>query len=609
MSRHVVAPQFGGVLRLAAASLALALGAGCARSALSASTDPPATLDGAVATGHPLATAAAVEVLEAGGNAADAAVVAAAMLGVVQPSGSGLGGGGFALYRRAGSERVETLDFRETAPADFPVATTAAAGDVKRLQVGGLAVAVPGEVAGLAALAERYGTRPLAALLAPARRVAEEGFDIDTKLAERIASHRALLAQFPASAAIFLDSGEPRRRGTRLVQSELAKTLAMLADRGPAAFYEGPIAEAMVREVERHGGALSRGDLRRYRVVDREPVEGRYRGHRVVSMGPPSSGGVLLLEMLAVLERLRISEMPQGSLERAVLLAESMRHAFADRIELFGDPDFVSVPIAELTSASHTDAIADAIRRTIANGAPSAPPTPESTLPSGTHTTHLSIADGYGNLASVTLTINTSFGSGLTVPGFGIVLNDEMDDFSLGPAAPNAYGLVGSAANRIEPGKRPLSSMTPTLVFDPAGAPFAVLGSPGGPRIISTVLQVLLALIDQHASAAEAVAAPRAHHQAVPDHLSLESGAFSGDFVAALERRGYALRLESPWSDAQLVLRRESAWTAASDPRGGGVGAKTRFRATILPSGPEPSSAARGPACVRASSEQCGEGP
>ena len=251
MSRHFVALRLGGVLLLAAASLALVLGAGCAPPDVSAPQDPPASLDGAVATGHPLATVAAVEVLEAGGNAADAAVVAAAMLGVVQPSGSGLGGGGFALYRRAGSERVETLDFRETAPAAFPVATIAATGDVQRLQVGGLAVAVPGEVAGLATLAERYGTRPLATLLAPAHRVAEQGFDIDAKLAERLASNRSLLAQFPASAAIFLESGEPRRRGTRLVQTELAKTLALLADRGSAVFSDGPIAEAMVREVER----------------------------------------------------------------------------------------------------------------------------------------------------------------------------------------------------------------------------------------------------------------------------------------------------------------------------------------------------------------------
>jgi gamma-glutamyltranspeptidase/glutathione hydrolase len=544
--------------------------------------------EAAVATANPEATAAALAVLEAGGNAADAAVTAALVLAVVQPHSSGLGGGGFLVYRRAGSDRVETLDFRETAPAAIDAAALAAKGDPELLQDGGLAVAVPGEVAGLDEILRRFGSAPLARAIEPARRLAAGGYEIDARLAERLVARKSLLARFPATAAIFLDGGAPRPRGGRLVQRDLAHTMALLASDGPRAFYDGPIAAAMVEEVARQGGVLSRDDLRGYRPVWRAPVEGRYRGLRVVSMGPPSSGGVLLAQMLAVWERLGAAGVQgtPGSTEHLAALAETLRHAFADRIAALGDPDFVDVPVAELTSPAHADRTAAAIRAAL--GFAAVPPTPAGTAPltGGDHTSHISVADAAGNLASMTLSINTSFGSGVTVPGFGIVLNDEMDDFSLGLASPNVYGLVGGAANSVEPGKRPLSSMTPTLVFDERGEPFAVLGSPGGPRIVSTVFQVLVALADRGLAARDALALPRLHHQAVPDRLRLESRGFSEETATALVKRGYTVAVEEPWSDAQVLVRRGSSWDAASDARGVGGAAKVRIRARILGSGP-----------------------
>lgn len=545
--------------------------------------------EAAVATANPEATAAALAVLEAGGNAADAAVTAALVLSVVQPHSSGLGGGGFLVYRRAGSAEVETLDFRETAPAAIDLAAITTGHDAKVLQDGGLAVAVPGEVAGLDEILRRFGTRSLPAAVEPARRIAERGYTIDARLAERLVARKGLLERFPASAAIFLDGGAPRGVGTPLVQRDLARSLAQLASDGPRAFYDGPIAAAMVEEVARQGGVLSRDDLRGYRPKWRTPVEGRYQGLRVVSMGPPSSGGVLLVQMLAVWERLGAdAKGAPGSTEHLAALAETMRHAFADRIQALGDPDFVTVPVAELTGAAHADAIAAEIRAAL--GVATVPPTPAGTAPltGGDHTSHLSVADAAGNLASMTLSINTSFGSGVTVPGYGIVLNDEMDDFSLGRDAPNVYGLVGGAANSVQPGKRPLSSMTPALVFDASGEPFAVLGSPGGPRIVSTVFQVLVALADQGLGAQEALALPRIHHQAVPDRLRLESGRFSEEIAASLVKRGYTVALEEPWSDAQVLVRRGGSWQAGSDPRGVGGAAKARIRATIPPSGPGP---------------------
>ena len=545
-----------------------------------------APAEAAVATANPEATAAALAVLEAGGNAADAAVTAALVLAVVQPHSSGLGGGGFLVYRQAGSPRVETLDFRETAPAAIDAAAVTASRDPQVLQDGGLAVAVPGEVAGLDEILRRFGTVPLARAIEPARRLAETGYEVDVRLAERLVARKSLLERFPASAAIFLDDGKPRARGSRLVQRDLARTLGLLASDGPRAFYDGPLAAAMVEEVARQGGVLSRDDLRGYRPRWRAPVEGRYRGLRVVSMGPPSSGGVLLAQMLAVWERLGDDARgAPGSTAQLAALAETMRHAFADRIQALGDHDFVDVPVGELTSDAHVESIAAQIRTAL--GVAEVPPPPAGATPlgGGDHTSHISVADGAGNLASMTLSINTSFGSGVTVPGYGVVLNDEMDDFSLGLDAPNAYGLVGGAANGIRPGKRPLSSMTPTLVFDERGEPFAVLGSPGGPRIVSTVFQVLVALADQGLGARDALALPRVHHQAVPDRLRLELGRFSPEIAASLVARGYTVALEEAWSDAQVLVRRSSSWDAASDPRGVGGAAKARIRARIPGSG------------------------
>lgn len=566
-----------------------------------AAAPAPATgRSGMVVSAQADATRAGVEMLEAGGNAIDAAVAVSFALGVTEPYHSGIGGGGLFLIRLADGG-VLALDARETAPAAATremFVTPGVAKDASR--EGPLAVAVPGQVAGLAEALACCGTKSLAQTLAPAIRLAEEGFAIGWRHAEVLALMRrqSFAARHPETARIQLPpESEPVRIGWRLRQPELAQTLRLLAAQGPHVFYEGEIATAIAGELQRRGGLVTREDLARYHTKRREPLRGSYRGLEVLSFPPPSSGGVALLEALNVLEGFDLAARGAGSSASLHLLAEAMKLAFADRAAYLGDSDFVRVPVAELTSKAYAAKLRARLdppwwRRApwtwgerehairvegpgLGEAAPSLlpilPGTPEP-APAGS-TTHLSVTDAAGNAIAITQTVNLLFGSGITVAGTGIVLNDEMDDFAVAPNQPNAFGLVDTTgANAIAPDKRPLSSMTPTIVLK-EGRPYIVSGSPGGPRIISTVLLTLVNVIDYGMDVSQAVSFPRIHAQWVPDSVVLEP-AIPEDVREGLRRRGHVIEI-SPrnWSSAQsIVVDAETGLhTGGTDPRSDGL--------------------------------------
>ena len=532
---------------------------------------PPAS---AIASAHPLATAAGFEVLEAGGNAFDAAVAVGAALGVVEPYGSGLGGGGFWLLHRADDGLQVMLDGRERAPlaAHRDLYLDAEGRPIPGLSLdGALAAGIPGTPAALAHLARHYGRLPLARSLAPAVRLAREGFPADAHY-RRLAERRApALRRSPAAAAQFLAKGsaetqpgsEVPSEGQLVRQPDLAATLEALARDGHAGFYAGPVAEALVAGVRAAGGIWTTEDLAQYRALERAPITVDYRGWRLVSAAPPSSGGVLLAEMLHMLARFDLDALDPTA--RAHLLAEVMRRAYRDRAAYLGDPDFVEVPVARLTHPLYAAGLARDIDpdRTTPSAGCDGPP-------GGTDTTHYAILDREGNRVSATLSINTPFGSGLVPPGTGVLLNNEMDDFSASPGTPNAYGLTGGAANAIAPGKRMLSSMSPTFLESEAGV--AILGTPGGSRIVTMVLQAVLAAVAGEGPA-DWVAKPRLHHQFLPDKIQYEPGALSPEQVAGLEAKGHRLEpVTAGFGNMQAVYWDRAAHRvlAASDPRGMG---------------------------------------
>ena len=549
---------------------------------LSATAAPaPATAPGraAIASAHPLATEAGLEVLAQGGNAFDAAVAVSAALAVVEPNGSGLGGGGFYLLHRAGDGRQLLVDAREVAPA---AATRDMFLDAGGQPVEGLstrhalAAGIPGEPAGWAHLAQHYGRLPLAASLAPAIRLARDGFVISESmqrdLARVLADEGLTDRPDPGFARIYLVRGQAPPAGHRLRQPELARSLEVLARGGADAFYRGPFAHRLARAVRSLGGIWSRDDLAGYRVVEREPVVASYRGLRVVSAPPPSSAGVWLASVLNVLAGYDLESL-DGATRRHVVL-EAMRRAHRDRAQYLGDPAFTDVPVRLLTSPDYAAGLRASIRLDKA--------TPSDLLPGyvesdgrGRHTTHFSVLDAEGNRVAATITLNGWFGSGLVVPGTGILLNNQMDDFVMKPGVPNMYGLVGAEANAIAPGKRPLSSMAPTFVEGERGV--AILGTPGGSYIPSMVLQGILDW-QAGADAAAIVAAPRLHHQYRPDTVFAEPAALSREERAGLESRGHALQ---PWPETTGNMH-VVTWDfatgrvdAASDPRwGGGAGVR-----------------------------------
>ncbi len=529
----------------------------------------------AVATEHELASQAAIEILRAGGNAVDAAAAASLVIGVVNPSSSGLGGGGFMVFYSSADARAHAIDYRESAPSAASRDMYVRGGrlDTAASRHGGLAVAVPGEAAGLALAVERFGKLPLSRVVAPAVRLAAEGFAVGRHLAEQIAAHRDEIAAQPELARVFLDAeGRPRTAGSLLERPRLADTLRRFGQEGAAPFYRGDIAGDIAAAVQAAGGIMTAADLAAYRPLERLPVVVDYRRWRVVGMPPPSSGGGVIGEALGVLAPYRLSDLGFNSATYLHLLAETLKAVFADRARYYGDSDFVRVPLARLLSVDHTAALRARLRAASA--------VPSSTFgqdapPDDAGTSHISVIDGEGNAVACTTSINTAFGSFVAVPGRGIILNDTMDDFSVRPGVPNVYGLVGSEANAIAPGKRPLSSMSPTIVLE-AASPRLVVGASGGPRIISATLQVMLDVLEFGFDVEHAVAAPRIHHQWLPDRLAVEPGVSEG-VRASLARRGHKVVDLTHGAAVQAVelidTKGEHLLRAASDPRKGGVAA------------------------------------
>lgn len=527
----------------------------------------------AVATAAPEASDAALAVLAKGGNAFDALVAASFVVSVVRPEATGIGGGGFVVFHDASRGAQGVLDGREAAPAAAtPGMYVDAQGRVREgYRVGPLSAGVPGLVALLEEVYQRHGSGRVSwrELVEPAIRYAEDGFVVPAKLARSIATHRAELERYPSSAAVFLPDGRAPLAGEVLRQPALAATLRTIAERGAEGFYRGPVAETLARAARRHGGILSAADLRDYEVKEREPVRGTYRGRTIVSMPPPSSGGVHLVQMLNVLSGYDLAELGFHSPEHLHLLAETMRLAFADRNRFMADADFVSVPVDRLIDPAYAARLRGAIDP--ARAGVSRADDGGRLLPERPHTTHISIVDAEGNAVASTQTINTSLGSCFVAGNTGVVLNNEMADFTADPDQPNPFGLRQGEQNLPEPRKRPLSSMSPTLVFDAHGRVEAVVGSPGGPTIITTVLQVVSNLVDFEMSAGEAVAAPRLHHQWLPDEVVLEAGLKNR--AAALARLGHQVRTLDAGAgigNAQIVVMTPSGVVGASDPRGTG---------------------------------------
>ncbi len=531
---------------------------------------------GMVAAEHPLAARAGATILEEGGNAIDAAVATAFAVCVLNPSSCGIGGGGFLLYYRARDRQAFALDFRETAPAALRPELFLAGGrvDPQRSQRSGLAVGVPGEVAGLALALERFGTLPLRVVLEPAIRFARDGFPIGSHLAQEIAKNQKDIARRPLLARWFLhEDGRPRGEGEVIQFPELARTLSTLAQQGPSAFYRGAIAQEIVRTVRDAGGVMTEDDLAAYSPKWRKPLEASYRGYRILTMPPPSSGGGALLAAFGIVRGDDLVRLGHNSPTYLHLLAETLKHVFADRARYYGDPDFVRVPLAELLDPNLTASLRRRIlsTRTLPieeYGSHLAPP---AQMGSDAGTAHLSVMDSEGNAVACTTTINTSFGAMLVAGSTGILLNNQIDDFAIAPNVPNAYGLVGNAANAVAPGKRPLSSMAPTVVLEGDRAVVAVGGS-GGPMIISGTLQVLLNVLAFGFGAEHAVAAPRIHHQWQPPVLLVEPQ-IDPKARNVLERVGHTVREVPEMGAIQLVRRMSSGFEGAADPRKGG-GAK-----------------------------------
>jgi len=520
-----------------------------------------------VVTGHPLASEVGTAILKQGGNAIDAAVAVAFALTAVLPDAGNIGGGGFIVYRDSAGH-VATLDYRETAPtgASRNMYLDARGEPDDRSVTGHLSAGVPGSVAGLYAAWKRFGHLPWATLVAPGVALARE-HQVDQSRSHSIAGDSDRLVRFPASRQQFLPGGRPPQPGTAFRQPDLARTLQLIADSGPGVFYKGQIAAQIVAEMHRGGGLISAKDLATYEAKWRTPIALHYRGYTIYSMPPASSGGVTMGEMLNIMEG--YDTLPAfGSAGLLHLEAEAMRRAFMDRNRYLGDPDFVEMPLERLLSKSY----AAQLRRAINPNKATPTPTFEAGAPGGAaHTTHYSIVDAHGNAASVTTTLNNSFGSAVTVTGAGFLLNDEMDDFATAPGKPNMYGLVQGEANAIAPGKRMLSAMTPCIVLDPAGRLFLVLGAPGGPRIITAVYHVIVDVIDHGMPLADAVAAPRLHHQALPDTIFLEHGGVLPAVIDSLRQMGYGIHEWGYHALVEAIERGPNGWIGVADPRSAGA--------------------------------------
>ena len=523
---------------------------------------------GMVASQEAEATRIGLEVLQNGGNAVDAAATIAFVLAVTLPQAGNLGGGGFMVIYDADRGETVAIDYREMSGAaafrDMYLDEQGEA-DSEKSRYSGLAVGVPGTVAGMALALEKFGTISLAEALAPAIALAEGGITVTPDLAQSLESSAEQLQKWPSSTEVFYnDGGEPYRPGETLVQADLAKSMKLIASDGASAFYGGPIGEKIVAEVARAGGHLTMDDLSAYEALLREPVRGTYRGFEIVSMPPPSSGGVHIVQILNTLEDVPIGELGPNSAATIHHMAEAMKYAYADRSEYLGDPDFVDVPTLTLTSKDYAKEIRARIDPDHAAAAADIKPGDLAPYESP-DTTHFSVVDKDGNAVANTYTINFGYGTGLVADGTGILLNNELDDFSAKPGIPNAYGLIGGDANAVEARKRPLSSMSPTLVLED-GRPFLVTGSPGGSRIITTTLQIIMNVIDHDMNIAEATLAPRIHHQWLPDELRIEEG-ISPDSMRMLEQKGHAVTVQEAMGSTQSIMVTEDGLFGSSDPR------------------------------------------
>lgn len=527
--------------------------------------------NGVVTSRSQIASDVGIEILQQGGNAVDAAVAVGFALAVTYPSAGNIGGGGFMVIRLEDGT-VVTQDHREKAPgAAFPDMFLDDAGNVDRRKslYSAQAAGVPGSVAGMLDALERYGSLSREAVMAPAIRLAEQGFPLTQDLAEDFERVLGSMRNYPASMAVFSNNAQPWRAGDQWIQTDLAETLKRIARDGRDGFYRGPVADMLVAEMQRLDGMINHDDLAAYNVEWREPIHGNYRGYDVWSMPPPSSGGALVVQMLNMLESYDVGAMGWGSAETVHLMIEAQRRAYADRAEHMGDPDFYPVPLAMLTNKDYAtqrfldfDPQRASLSKDIGAGFWPA---------ESTETTHYSVMDKNGVSVAVTTTLNLGFGNRIVVPGAGFLLNNEMDDFSAKPNEPNAYGLLGDEANKIEPGKRMLSSMTPTIVTRD-GVPVLVTGSPGGSTIINTVFQVLLNVVDHGMSVEEAVAKPRFHHQWMPNIVRMEPGAFAGGALETLQGMGHTELVPGGFAigDANSILLKDGVMHATSDPRNDG---------------------------------------
>lgn len=524
---------------------------------------------GMIAVANQYAAKAGLDVLKEGGNAVDAAVTVAFVLAVTSPQAGNLGGGGFMLVHDAESGETKAIDYREKAPIlahkdlflnEFDEL------DVEKTRYSFLASGVPGTVAGLSLALKTFGTISLKKALLPAIKLAQDGFKIDEQLYFALKAAQGRMKNFEYSYATFYkDNGEPYGIGETLVQKDLAWTLKQLYKYGETDFYSGAIAKKITDTMRTYGGLITDGDLNNYDAVIRAPVKGTYRGYDIYSMPPPSSGGIHLIQILNIIEEYPLNTWGHNSAKSIHVLTEAMKQAFADRSEFLGDPDFISIPVTGLTSKQYASETRDTIQLNKAR--PSKEVKPSSTVWNydGHETNHFSIVDRYGNAVSNTYTLNFAFGSKLSVPGAGFLLNNEMDDFASKAGIPNAYGLIGSKANEVAPNKRMLSSMSPTIVMK-NGKPFIITGSPGGSRIISTVTQIISNVIDYNMNIAEATYAPRIHHQWIPDQLYIEHG-ISKDTLDLLIKKGHDIKEGPSMGSAQSILIENDIFHGVTDPR------------------------------------------
>ncbi|MEC4724790.1 gamma-glutamyltransferase [Shewanella sp. D64] len=536
-----------------------------------ATTQPIWAKHGMVSSQEALATQAGVEILRQGGNAVDAAVAVGFSLAVTLPRAGNIGGGGFMMVHIADQNKTIAIDYREMAPskAHKDIFLNEQGDPVAALsREHGLAVGVPGTVMGMELALEKYGTMTMKQLTQAAIKMAKDGIYVTPDLSTSLTGLKRRIAQWPSSAEIFYkNDGSDYQVDDLFKQPELAHSLTLIAQQGSKGFYEGETADKLISAIQQAGGIMTLDDLKHYKVIEREPVEGNYRGYQVISMPPPSSGGVHIIEMLNILEQFPIDKLGHNTAATLHLMTESMRRAYADRSEYLGDPDFYKVPVQALINKDYAKKLASQIA--VNKATPSSEVKPGNLAPyESNQTTHYSVVDKWGNAVSNTYTLNFSYGSGMVAKGTGILLNNEMDDFSAKPGTPNGYGLVGGDANAVEGNKRPLSSMSPTIVMKD-GKPFIVTGSPGGSRIINTTMQIIMNVIDHDLNIAEATAAPRIHHQWLPDILRVEHS-LNSDTIELLRAKGHDVKVNNAMGSTQSIMVTEQGIFGASDPRRAG---------------------------------------